>query len=157
MRFAPGKTKGHQAILTHHHTRDRLVRQMTQVVDAIRSPLAEFEIVGQAGVQSVDGLLEAAAEHPTQAGVAVDLHRRQLHPTRDLVAKITRKIETAQRQEATACRRTAIPGVGVLTTRAITATCRMCRISIPRATMRRRLAWHPSKHPAAVGNGSGHP
>ena len=122
MRFAPGKTEGHQAILTHHHTRDRLVRQMTQVVDAIRSPLAEFEIVGPAGVQNVNGLLKAAAERPAQASDAVDLLGRQIHATRDLVAKTTHKIESAQRQVATALHLTAIPGVGVLTARAITAT-----------------------------------
>ncbi len=112
LRFMPVKTEGHQAILPQHRIRDRLVRLMTLVVNAIRSPLAEFGILGPVGVQNVERLLEAAAELPAQAGVAVDLHRRQLHATRDLVAEITRKIETAQRQEATACRLTEIPGSG---------------------------------------------
>ncbi|WP_428541275.1 IS110 family transposase [Profundibacter sp.] len=122
MRFVPAKTEEHQAILMQHRTRDILVRQVTQIVNAIRSHLAEFGIVAPVGVQNVDRLLEAAAELPEQAGVAFDLLSRQFHETRDRVAEITRQIEISQRQDPTARRLTTIPGVGVLTSSAITAT-----------------------------------
>jgi transposase len=46
-RFAPIKTEEQQAIFLHHPTRQLLVRQMTQVVNAICPHLAEFGNMGQ--------------------------------------------------------------------------------------------------------------
>ena len=45
MRFVPVKTEVQQAVLMMHRTRDFLVRQLTQVTNAIRAHLAEFGIV----------------------------------------------------------------------------------------------------------------
>lgn len=122
MRFVPVKTEEHQATLLQHRTRDILLRQMTQIVNAIRSHLAEFGIVAPVGVQNVDRLLETIAELPAQAGIAFDLLSRQFHETRDRAAEITRQIENSQQQDPTARRLTTIPGVGVLASSAITAT-----------------------------------
>ena len=50
MRFVPIKTREQQAVLTMHRTRDLLMRQRTQLINAVRGHLAEFGIVEPQGV-----------------------------------------------------------------------------------------------------------
>lgn len=60
MRFVPVKTADRQAALLDHKARDFLVRQRTQVVNAIRAHLGEFGIVMAKGIHNVVRLLDAA-------------------------------------------------------------------------------------------------
>jgi hypothetical protein len=53
MRFVPIKTADQQALLMLHRTRDLLVRQRTQLINAIRAHLAELGLVA---AQGRDGL-----------------------------------------------------------------------------------------------------
>ena len=53
MRFVPVKTTEQQAILMLHRTRDLLVRQRTQLINAMRAHLAEFGLIA---AQGRDGL-----------------------------------------------------------------------------------------------------
>ena len=53
MRFVPIKTVDQQALLMLHRTRDLLVRQRTQLINAIRAHLAELGLVA---AQGRDGL-----------------------------------------------------------------------------------------------------
>lgn len=123
MRFVPVKTEAHQAVLLQHRTRDLLVRQMTQTVNAIRAHLAEFGVVAPAGVRNIDRLLEAAAQSvPEHAMEAIDVLARQFTETRARVDEITRRIEQAQKEDETARRLATIPGVGAITASAISAT-----------------------------------
>jgi transposase len=123
MRFVPVKSEAHQAVLLQHRTRDLLVRQMTQTVNAIRAHLAEFGVVAPLRVQNVDQLLETAAQSvPHHAMEAIDVLARQFSETRARVDEITRRIEQAQKEDPTARRLTSIPGVGAITASAITAT-----------------------------------
>ena len=50
MRFVPIKTETQQAVLMSHRTRDFLVRQLTQLANAIRAHLGEFGLVVPKGV-----------------------------------------------------------------------------------------------------------
>lgn len=52
VRFVPVKTEAQQAVLMQHRTRDFLVRQLTQLANAIRAHLAEFGPVVSKGVHS---------------------------------------------------------------------------------------------------------
>jgi transposase len=45
MRFVPVKSEVQQAILMQHRIRDFLVRQLTQLANAIRAHLGEFGLV----------------------------------------------------------------------------------------------------------------
>lgn len=91
MRFVPVKSEAHQALLLQHRTRDLLVRQMTQTVNAIRAHLAEFGVVAPLGVQNIDQLLETAAQSvPDHAMEAIDVLARQFSETRARVDEITR-------------------------------------------------------------------
>lgn len=122
MRFVPVKTEEQQATLLRHRTRDFLVRQTTQIVNAIRAHLAEFGIVVAKGIHNVDRLLEAAASVPQAARAPIDLLARQLRETREKVETLTDEIRAAQKEDAVAKRLATIPGVGVLTASVVAAT-----------------------------------
>lgn len=69
MRFVPVKTERQQAVLMQHRTRDFLVRQLTQLVNAIRAHLGEFGIVVPKGVHNMGRLIAEAetADLPPEA------------------------------------------------------------------------------------------
>src|SRR5436309_7490412 len=57
MRFVPVKSEGQQAALMLHRARDLLVRQRTQLINAVRGHLAEFGIVEARGAWNLDRVL----------------------------------------------------------------------------------------------------
>ena len=67
LRFVETKTPEQQSCLTLHRTRHLLMRQQTSVINAIRSPLAEFGIVAPVGRNGVEQLLGVVAEFKRQA------------------------------------------------------------------------------------------
>jgi len=58
MRFVPIKSADQQALLMLHRTRDLLIRQRTQLINALRAHLAEFGLVAEMGRE---GLAQLAA------------------------------------------------------------------------------------------------
>lgn len=58
MRFVPIKSADQQALLMLHRTRDLLIRQRTQLINALRAHLAEFSFVAETGRE---GLAQLAA------------------------------------------------------------------------------------------------
>jgi hypothetical protein len=58
MRFVPIKSADQQALLMLHRTRDLLIRQRTQLINALRAHLAEFGLVAATGRE---GLAQLAA------------------------------------------------------------------------------------------------
>src|SRR5687767_5704804 len=59
MRFVPVKGEAGQAALMLHWVRDLLVRQRTQLINAIRGHLAEFGLIEAQGPWNVARLLAA--------------------------------------------------------------------------------------------------
>ncbi|WP_124113312.1 hypothetical protein [Palleronia sp. THAF1] len=70
------------------NARHFLVRQRTQIVNAIRAHLAEFGVVVANGIHDVDSLLDAACDMPDAARPALDMLSDQLRDTRDQPAGI---------------------------------------------------------------------
>ncbi len=62
MRFVPVKTEAQQAVLMSRRTRDFLVRQLTQLANAIRAHLGEFSLVVPKGVHNMNRLVEPARQ-----------------------------------------------------------------------------------------------
>lgn len=122
MRFVPVKSAERQASLLDHKTREFLVRQQTQIVNAIRAHLAEFGIVVSKGIHNMDRLLAAAEAAPEQARPALELLAGQFRDTRERVASVTARIEAAQAEDHLARRLATTPGVGALTASALAAT-----------------------------------
>src|SRR5438105_12052648 len=61
MRFVPVKSAEQQGQLMQHRTRDLLMRQRTQVINALRAHLAELGIVAAQGRDGIKELLKIIA------------------------------------------------------------------------------------------------
>jgi transposase len=124
MRFVAVKTEAQQASAMAYRTRDLLVRQRTQTINALRGHLAEQGLVVPTGIAHV-GRLEALIEGDEGIlPVAVrDLARLLLGQIAGLAEKIA-GLDAELRKRATADdtvrRLTTIPGVGAVTATAIT-------------------------------------
>lgn len=123
MRFVAVKSEAQQAAATAYRTRDLLVRQRTQTINALRAHLAEQGIVAPTGPAHVgrlaavidgdDGMLPAAVR---------DLARLLLDQIAGLAEKVA-GLDAGLRKRVTtddpARRLTTIPGVGAVTAAAI--------------------------------------
>jgi transposase len=124
MRFVPAKTEAQQAAAVQLRTRDLLIRQRTQAVNALRAHLAEYGIVAAKGTGKLSELAE----------VVRDVEDRRLPPlARDVLAELVRQVESLEagieridrqlvrqtRENDTTRRLTSIPGVGAVTAAAL--------------------------------------
>jgi hypothetical protein len=75
MRFVPVKSPGQQSVMVLHRTRSILVRQRTQLSNAIRGHMSEFGIVapiGRNGLQTLKERVDAGdARVPEEAGACL--------------------------------------------------------------------------------------
>ena len=62
MRFVPIKSAEQQGALMLHRTRDLMIRQRTQLINAMRAHLAELGLVAQKGREGVQQLMRTVAE-----------------------------------------------------------------------------------------------
>lgn len=81
MRFVPVKPADRQAALLDHGARDVLVRQRTQIANAIRAHSGEFGVVVATGIHDVDRMIKAARDVPHAAVPAFDTLAGQLRDT----------------------------------------------------------------------------
>ena len=124
MRFVPIKTEAQQAVLMQHRARDFLVRQLTQLANAIRAHLGEFGLVVPKGVHNMGRLIAAAeaADLPAQARIPLDLLAGQFRDTRERIDIVTAQIREAAEADATMCRLQTMPGIGPITASVLVAT-----------------------------------
>ncbi len=124
MRFVPVKTEDQQAILMMHRTRDFLVRQLTQVTNAIRAHLGEFGIVAPKGVHNVERLLTMAedAALPEDARNPIKLLAEQFRDTQMKIEDVTVEIRKAAENDEVAHRLQTVPGIGPITSSVLAAT-----------------------------------
>jgi len=73
MRFVPVKTCEQQAALMLVGLRDRLIRQRTQLANAIRGYAAEFGLVAAKGLVKIEPLLKRVHEEDTLPALAREL------------------------------------------------------------------------------------
>jgi transposase len=123
MRFVAVKTEEQQARAMLFRTRDLLVRQRTQLINALRGHLAEHGVVAPQGPANIKNLAEAIeAETTSLPLLVVELSRVFLQQIDGLSKKIT-ELEKATTHEAargaTTLRLQTMPGVGPITAMAI--------------------------------------
>lgn len=124
MRFVPVKSAETQALLMTHKAREFLVRQQTQVVNAIRAHLGEFGLVVPKGIHNMGRLIAACdtADLPTPARKALNLLADQLADTQRKIEALTADVRTDANQNEAARRLQMIPGIGPITASALVAS-----------------------------------
>jgi transposase len=124
MRFVAVKTKEQQAVLVMHRTRELLVRQRTQTVNALRGLLAEFGISEPQGIWHI-GRLRAHLEEdtvPEPGRTVLTLLVEQLDGLEKRVDKVDAEIQAWHRANPVSKRLAKIPGIGPVIATAIVAT-----------------------------------
>src|SRR5215212_311710 len=117
MRFVPIKSVAQQAAMMLHRTRALLLRQRTQLINAVRGHLAEFGLVARRGARNIRDLAELVRDTgsdklPDTARAMLVLLLEQIRETQLRVRKTEHALEVWA-QQSDACRRLlAIPRRG---------------------------------------------
>jgi len=127
MRFVGVKSAEQQGRLMQHRTRDLLMRQRTQTINALRAHMAELGIVAAQGREGLKQLLEIIADKaderlPIDARASLIVLAAQLQALQTMIGTIERRIIAQHRANEASKRVATIPGIGFLGASAITAT-----------------------------------
>lgn len=121
MRFVAVKSEEQQAAALVFRTRDLLVRQRTQTINAIRSHMAEYGWVAPKGPSHVAALAERLEELPEAAGAMIRVMLDALDQLDRQIAGLDREIARRAREDEISRRLMTIPGIGPLTATALAA------------------------------------
>jgi transposase len=127
MRFVTVKTAEQQGQLMQHRVRDQLMRQRTQLINALRSHMAELGIVA---AQGREGLKELLAIVANASDSRLSLHARaslmvlaaQLQACQTLIGTLKKRIIRQHKSSDKSRRLETVPGIGVIGATAIEAT-----------------------------------
>ena len=127
MRFVGVKSAEQQSRLMQHRTRDLLMRQRTQVINALRAHMAELGVVAAQGREGLKTLLAIIADDgderlPIDARASLIVLAAQLQALQTLIRSIEKRIIAQHRASEESKRVATIPGIGLLGASAITAT-----------------------------------
>lgn len=124
MRFVAPKTEAQQAAAMAYRTRDLLVRQRTQTINALRAHLAEYGVVAPIGVAHIGRLAALVGGDDGALPAAVAALGRMLVAQIEMLNARIETLDKELRQRAssddTARRLMTIPGVGPITAAALT-------------------------------------
>src|SRR3954465_4891330 len=127
MRFVRAKSAEQQSQLMQHRARDLLLRQQTQVINALRAHMAELGIVAAQGREGLKQLLTIVADEkdvrlPIDARASLIVLAAQLQALHTMIGSIERRIVVQHRANEASKRLECIHGIGVIGASAITAT-----------------------------------
>lgn len=128
MRFVPVKTVEQQAALMLHRARDLLVRQRTQLINALRAHLAEIGLAAAAGVDGAKTLVAIVTDESNGSGLPRPLRQAllplvaQLMALGEQIVGLERAIHAQHRASDDSQRLESVPGIGVIGATAIAAT-----------------------------------
>jgi transposase len=119
MRFVPVKSAEQQGQLMQHRARDLLMRQRTQVINALRAHLAELGIIAAQGREGIRDLLAIIADDgdarlPIDARASLIVLAAQLQAIQTLIGSIEKRIIARHRSSEASKRLQTIPGIGIL-------------------------------------------
>jgi transposase len=123
MRFVALKTEEQQSRAMIFRTRDLLVRQRTQLINALRGHLAEYGIVTAQGIVHAKRL-QVAIEDPETGlpPIVRDIGRTYLDQVADCsekIAELEKTLRTEAAQSETTARLQTMPGIGPISAMAI--------------------------------------
>ena len=127
MRFVEVKSAEQQAQLMQHRARDLLMRQRTQLINAMRSHLAELGIIAPQGREGVKELLaiisiEDDKHLPNDARASLIVLAAQLQALQTTIGAIEKRIVVQHRANKESRRLQTVPGIGIIGASAIAAT-----------------------------------
>ena len=127
MRFIPIKSADRQSVLVLHRSRELLVRQRTMLINAIRGHCAEFGMIVAQGARRVIDLVEQVrqADAPDRPDLARSVLLRMAEQLGVLATQINaldRRLLAWHRQDRASQRLATIPGVGIITATALSAS-----------------------------------
>ncbi len=127
MRFVQVKSAEQQSRLMLHRTRDLLMRQRTQVINALRAHMAELGIMAAQGREGVKELLriigsEQDARLPVDAHTSLVVLAAGLRALQTMIGSIEKRIVAQHRSDEASKRLRSIPGIGIVGATAIAAT-----------------------------------
>ena len=125
MRFVAVKTREQQAQGMLFHTRDLLVRQRTQTINALRGHFAEFGVVAPQGPAHVERLAEAIED--AESGLPGPVRELgallfvQLAELDEKIGDLEQELRERAREDEQTVRLMSVPGIGPLCAMAIQA------------------------------------
>jgi len=127
MRVVQVKSAEQQGRLMQHRTRDLLLRQRIQAINALRAHLAELGIVAAQGREGLKELLAIIAEGgdaglPLDARASLIVLAAQLQALQTLIGSIEKRLLVQHRANAASKRLESVPGIGIIGASAIAAT-----------------------------------
>jgi transposase len=127
MRFSPIKSVEQQSVLMLHRVRELLVRQRTQLFNALRGHCGEFGIVVAQGIAKVGELIRLIEDESDDrisdlARGALRFLVDQLKMVKVQITGLEKKLKEWHRSNEASRRLETIPGVGVITATALVAT-----------------------------------
>jgi transposase len=135
MRFVTPKSAEAQAAGVVFRTRDLLVRQRTQLINALRGHLAEFGFIARQGPGHVGKLIELvrdpSSDLPSEARPVLAVIAESLEAVQAKISTLDAQIAARAKADPVARRLMTIPGVGPVVATALVA------LAPPAATFRR--------------------
>jgi transposase len=126
MRFVPVRSVENQAGLMHHKVRELLVAQRTQLLNALRSHLAEIGIIAAQGPNNARALATLVIEGndmiPATVSSALLPLVHQLTELDDEIRQSDQAIMALAKADETARRLMTVPGIGPVTASALVAS-----------------------------------
>lgn len=127
MRFVAIKTAEQQAALLVHRGRERLVRQRTALVNALRAHLAEFGVIAPLGLRNVARLIavvrdESDARLPDLARQVLKVLATQVEQLEAAIAALEKQLVAWHKSNPVSQRLATIPGIGPIIATALAAT-----------------------------------
>src|SRR5271169_4152783 len=127
MRFVVVKSPEQQGRLMQHRVRDLLMRQRTQLINAMRAHLAELGIAAAQGREGIKELLAIVAQNgdsrlPVDAHASLIVLAAQLQAVQTMIGSIEKRIVGQHRSNEESKRLETIPGIGVIGATAIAAS-----------------------------------
>jgi len=125
MRFVAVKSEEQQASIAIFRARDLLVRQRTQLINALRGHLAEYGHVVAQGPAHADQLIERVeepdSELPEAARMALSMLIETLRSLDERIRRLDEEIARRAREDEDVRRLRTIPGIGPITATALVA------------------------------------
>ena len=133
MRFVAVKSAEQQGQLMQHRVRDLLMRQRTQLINALRAHLAELGIAAAQGREGVKELLAILAQNgdsrlPVDTHASLIMLAAQLEAVQTMIGSIEKRIVWQHRSNEESKRLETIPGIGVIGATAIAASVPEARV-----------------------------